>query len=387
MSMALILYFGSPTANNTSDEVLVGVRRIAQRLNWIVRDIDTTLSPPQIKSLIAYWRPLGIIFESGEWSPEVSNWILGSAPTVFIDRDPATIPRNSFNVLHDSISAGEVAARELMLTNFRHFAFVPYHEQRFWSEERRIGFTKSLALNGLDCSVFVPPKSTPDSPFYLRKLRHFLAELPKPCAIFAANDRIAKSLLGESDALGLKCPDDIAILGADDCEPICEHTTPRLSSVRPDFQRGGELAALMLSAIILHGKRYRGSHTRRYGTIGITHRSSTQIVTEPIDDETRAALELIQREACNGLTAERVLSCYTCSRGPAVRKFRRATGHSILTEIHAVRLERAKVMLGNHNQQLCSISDFCGFASAHTFRQFFLRKTGMTMSAWRRRQA
>ena len=135
--MPLILYFRSPTPNNASDEALVGIRRIAEHLKWHVRDINMPLSPVRMKQLVDYWRPFGIIFESGEWSLKVDVSSLGSVPIVFIDRDPDSIPCNSFNVLHDSVSAGQVAARELMLTNYGHFAFIPFYEQRFWSTERQ----------------------------------------------------------------------------------------------------------------------------------------------------------------------------------------------------------------------------------------------------------
>ena len=383
--MPLILYFRSPTPNNASDEALVGIRRIAAHLNWSVRDLDTALSAAQMKRLVDYWKPLGVIIESGEWSLKIDPRILGRTPLVFIDRDPNTIPNGSFNILHDAVSAGKVAARELMLTNCRHFAYVPFHERRLWSDERQAGFTESLALNGFGCSVFSPPRVRADAPAYLRKLRRFIADLPKPCAIFAANDKIAESVLYETLALGLACPDDVAILGSDDSEPICEHCSPTLSSVHPDFQRGGEMAALMLSAVIACGKRYRGSHVRRYGTVGVSHRTSTRVLAAPADRETLAAIELIREKACTGLTAEAVLGCYSCSRGPAARRFRQTTGHSILEEIHAVRLARVKMLLANKNQQLEAIAGFCGFASPHTLRQFFLHETGMTMSDWRKR--
>ena len=38
-------------------------------------------------------------------------------------------------------------------------------------------------------------------------------------------------------------PNDIAIVGVDDNESLCENTVPTLSSVRPDFQQGGRFAA------------------------------------------------------------------------------------------------------------------------------------------------
>ena len=64
-------------------------------------------------------------------------------------------------------------------------------------------------------------------------------------------------------------------------------------------------------------------------------------------------------------------------------RFRRSTGHTILDEIHAVQLERVKQLLANGNLPLKVLSDFCGFGHPNSLRKFFLRATGMTMSAWR----
>ena len=63
-------------------------------------------------------------------------------------------------------------------------------------------------------------------------------------------------------------------------------------------------------------------------------------------------------------------------------RFRKAVGHSVLDEIHAVQLERAKQLLDG-TMPLKVISDFCGFENPNSLRKFFKSKTGMTMTAWR----
>ena len=67
------------------------------------------------------------------------------------------------------------------------------------------------------------------------------------------------------------------------------------------------------------------------------------------------------------------------------KRFRQATGHSILDEIQSVRLERAKLLLLNPNQQPKSISDFCGLKSPNSLRKFFFKETGMTLTDWRKK--
>ena len=65
-------------------------------------------------------------------------------------------------------------------------------------------------------------------------------------------------------------------------------------------------------------------------------------------------------------------------------RFARATGRSILAEIHAVQLERAKELIGGGNMPLKTISDFCGFTNPNSLRKFFKKATGATLSDWRK---
>ena len=48
-----------------------------------------------------------------------------------------------------------------------------------------------------------------------------------------------------------------------------------------------------------------------------------------------------------------------------------------------MQLERAKELLRDTSVQLKAISDFCGFGNPNSLRKFFLKSTGMTMTAWR----
>ena len=114
-------------------------------------------------------------------------------------------------------------------------------------------------------------------------------------------------------------------------------------------------------------------------------RESSRVFKNQPDKDTLAALDLIRKDACNGLKAETVIQSYSCSRGPAARRFRAATGHSIQEEIHTVQMTRAKTLLSDPGQQIKAVATFCGFTNPNSLGKFFLRETGMTMSEWRRR--
>ena len=326
--MKVILYFQSLSKTSSATEKLIGVREIAAKADWHVQVVDTFTPTKKTRQLISFWQPAGMIVECGERTDDLSVFTdFKNTPIVFIDRDPATSPEGCFCVRHGSVTAGQEAAKELIMTGFENFAFVPFPGAWRWNDERRHGFVESLKLNGHFCEIFTSKALDINSPAYARDMRKFLRQLPKPCAIFVANDHPAEKVIAEAQFLGFQIPEQLAILGVDDYEPICEHTRPRLSSVKPDFRRGGNLAALMLIAILRDGKKFRGDHVRKYGTLQIIRRESTRITPKSVDAEVDAALRLIRNEACSGLAAETVMRTFSCSRTLAAAKFRRATGH------------------------------------------------------------
>lgn len=68
-------------------------------------------------------------------------------------------------------------------------------------------------------------------------------------AIFASTDLMAIGTLQAIEEAGLRCPDDVAVVGFDDIPPA-SHTTPALSTVRQNVrQRGARAAGLLIDLI------------------------------------------------------------------------------------------------------------------------------------------
>ena len=379
--MDTVLYFQSQAKVNAAEK-LAGVQAIAPKCGWLVQVIEGLPLAGRLESLIDFWQPVGVIVECGGTAATVDPAVFGSLPAVFFDHDPSCLPRNAFCVTHDSVATAQMAARELMRGICTSFAFVPHPERRFWSDERERGFVSTLALNGHGCKVFSGKPSQTDPTLYQRELRDFLKNLEKPCSLFAANDSTAKEVLTAAMFAGIGIPDDLSVIGVDNAAEVCEHTEPTLSSVRPDFRRGSELAALMLLAQIRDGTKFKGPRQRTFGPLEVVRRASTRRLAAR-DVVVSEALELIRREACSGLTANAVLKHFNSSRRLAEMRFRKATGRSVLEEIHAVRLDRAKQLLETGDMPLKAISDFCGFKNPNSLRKFFLKETGTTMSVWR----
>ncbi len=381
--MKIILYFQSTAslARTSTQAKLSGFMGVAEKEGWHVQIIEEPPNAERVRALIEFWKPTGIIVERGELGGNIEMDDFGGVPTVFLDRNPSTLPPNAFSVSHDSRKTARAAAKELLMTRYPNFAYVHSPKRMFWSDEREAGFREALKLNGKTMEV-LPPVASAEPLAFARELRRFVAELPKPCALFAANDKVAADVLSAAASINVDVPADLAVVGVDNFTDICEKIRPTLSSVEPDFESGGALAAKMLLAIHRCKGRFVGQRKLLFGPLRVVRRASTRILPTQ-DREVAAALDLIAREACLGLSSAKVVTIFSCSRGQAEIRFRRATGRSILEEIHAVRLEKAKELLRNPNQQLKTICDFCGFKTFNALCKFFLKETGMTMTEWR----
>ena len=383
--MKTLLYF-HPVGSTSWRPIVDGVKNIALKADWHVQEVNVPPTHHNLDELCQFWNPVGVIIDAGAGFGGISSDDLKSHPTVLIDPDPTLLPSGAFTVRHDSVATATLAAKELLSADLTHFAYIPYSKERFWSKERETAFIKSVKINGGTCKVFrARSTSNADSPKYLRRLREFIAALPRPCGIFAANDHTAASVLTTARLLELSVPDDIAVIGVDNYVNICEGTIPTLSSIEPDYYNAGTAAAMLMMEIVQAGNRLKSVRKRTFGPVRIVRRASTRILKNH-DADVESALELIQKESCIGLTAARVTRVFDCSRVYAEMRFRKATGQSILEAIQAARLERVKELLRNPDQQIKAIADFCGFKSPTALCKFFLKKTGMTMSAWRTSQ-
>lgn len=71
----------------------------------------------------------------------------------------------------------------------------------------------------------------------------------RPTAVFAANDMLALGCYSALEAAGLRCPDDVSVVGFNDM-PFIDRVRPPLSSVRiPHYEFGAHAAELLLQRI------------------------------------------------------------------------------------------------------------------------------------------
>lgn len=81
------------------------------------------------------------------------------------------------------------------------------------------------------------------------KAAYRMLDAGEPTAIVAANDMIALGCLDVFAERGLRCPDDVSLVGFNDM-PFVDRLTPPLSTVRvPHYQIGAEAARMLLDVL------------------------------------------------------------------------------------------------------------------------------------------
>lgn len=211
------------------------------------------------------------------------------------------------------------------------------------------------------------------------KLLDWLDGLVKPIGIFTPKDVLSRSIVECCKTLGLSVPDDVAVIGSDNDQVMCEGTTPSLSSVDPGMEAIGYRAAQRIDEA-LSGKPIPAFET--HPPEGVIQRDSTDV--RATDDAMIAkALRLIRSHVSDGLTAEQLATEFPLSRSSFDRRFRAQVGRSPMQQILHSRVEAAKTMLWATDHSPDTIALACGFASTERFYKAFKRATGITPRTFR----
>jgi LacI family transcriptional regulator len=167
-------------------------------------------------------------------------------PVVMVDAHSS----DHCSVSVDDRAGGELAATHLHDAGHRHIAFVGGPSSLPQVADRIAGVRRAYATNGLDADDLVVLETAALDITEGGRAGARLAGLPasrRPTAAFCANDLLALGLLQEAVRLGLRVPEDLAIVGYDDIV-FAEAAAVPLTSVSQPRHRIGRIAAEMLIA-------------------------------------------------------------------------------------------------------------------------------------------
>ena len=292
------------------------------------------------------------------------------------------------SVRPNDTSAARMAFDHLRQRGFRHFAFCGFNGADY-SDIRRDTFADCANTAGFTCHVYsarqdIHRKSTRE--YEARGLKdghavaRWLKKLPKPVGLMACNDIRGQQVLNACRAAGIVVPNDIAVVGVDDDEVLCELSDPPLSSVSLDTERIGYEAAALLDQMIAGRKPV--SPNIFVEPVGVITRRSTDVLA--IDDRQIAdLLRLIHERANEGIDVGDLLKNTPLSRSTLERRFLRLLGHTPKEEILRIRIARAKQLLAETDLPLAVIAEKVGFEHAEYFNVIFKKKTRLTPGVFR----
>ena len=376
--MQTVLFFISSTRHTCSNR-LEGICRYARTQGWYVQVVERAFHKVDVARQLEFWRPVGIIAECGSGAEELTPAAFGDIPAVYFDADMSKRGRGYYVGL-DCRSVGRIACEHLMSLDMPNYAYASFRLPMFWDSERRDTFVQGLADAGRKCHLFNP--GCEQRPHVRQKeLAEWIRNLPRPCGIFAANDYVGEEIINICNRLDISVPDEIAVLGVDNDESVCENVSPTLSSLVPDFEDGGYQAARLLAQAIADPKSKPVSYLYPVQRV-VTRQSTRRIICNR--SRIADAVEMIRKMACSGITSADVVDFIGEPRRTAEMHFREVTGRSIHEEIDEVRFAKVFELLKNPRQSLDSLPDLCGFKTGVALRKAFSLRTGMSMRDWRK---
>ena len=288
------------------------------------------------------------------------------------------------NVGIDSRAVVELAFRHLWERGFRSFAFcgLPPGET-LWSDLRQQCFEQLATEAGCCCGVFTAKRERRQtlSEAELSRIADWLASLPKPVGLMACNDDRGQQVLEACRLHGLLVPDEVAVIGVDNDECLCDLSTPPLSSINIGAERIGYEAASLLDRLMAGGRPPADSVL--LPPVGVVVRQSTDVVASE-DRELAELVRFVRENACDGLRVNELLRQSSLSQSTMQKRFKALLGRSPKQEILHVQLGRAKRLLAETDLSVADIADKCGFGGLKRLSAAFHAGVGLTPLAFRK---
>jgi LacI family transcriptional regulator len=283
-----------------------------------------------------------------------------------------------------------LAVDHLRERGLRHFAFCGFSGANY-SVRRRDFFCEILAEHGIAPNIYESPgpqRPTTTGAEMLGMLdeqgvAQWLETLPQPTGLLASNDIRAQQVLIACQTAGIRVPDEIAVIGVDNDDVICPLCDPPLSSVEPDTERLGYLAAAMLDRML--AGETPPEETTFVAPRRIVARRSTELWA--IDDEPASrAYQFIRDSVDSGINVDDVARAAGLSRRVLERRMHQyfdKTPHELIAQF---RMRRLRQLLEDTDLPLFEIAPLAGFTHVEHMSLFFKQHEGVPPGRYRTQQ-
>lgn len=354
-----------------------GVARYADKARWVLNiEMERTGQLPRL------WDGDGAICVLGMDKKQDGEILKLNIPTVSIG---PVIKPNIPRIFPDNEMVGRQAAEHLLTRGFRHFAY--YICSGGPAEEIRAAeFVRALAnhpvkIHSLDWGS-KPDAMRSSSRARIEWLTKKLKELPKPLAVATEFDDRGAEVLQACENAGVHVPEEIAVLGADNDDLVCDFAPVPLSSIDTDVERQGYEAAALLDHM-MNGKKPPKKATL-IPPLGVVIRKSSDLIGIQ-HPHVATVINRIWQQYQEPVTAEMICKGIPMSYRRLQDAFNKHVGRTIAEELRRCRLDHAKRLLTNPDcLTMEDIAERAGFSSAGQMARVFSRTLGLSPSRYRR---
>lgn len=190
----------------------------------------------------------GLIIMAPAAEAAMLETLLPSAtPYLLVNTDVAGLPFDALNF--DNCRGGYLATEHLLALGHRRIAMLKGPESAFDARERLRGYHEALRAYGVepDPALEIPGNFSPEAGFQAAET--LLGMVPRPTAVFCANDQSAMTLISALQNRGLTVPEALSVVGFDDI-PSARYGSPPLTSVHVPIRELGEQTIERLLEIV-----------------------------------------------------------------------------------------------------------------------------------------
>jgi LacI family transcriptional regulator len=283
------------------------------------------------------------------------------------------------NLTGDYHTAGVMAANFFRKKNYTNFAYYGIKDV-IWSEERKEAFKEKLGSEGYSVECFEYTEPTSESKLRA-KVEEWLRRLPKPVAVFCCDDEGAIFISETCKIAGISIPEDIALLGVDNDDLLCNISDPPISSIELDVEGGGYaigelLYGQMLNGILPHATNVVISPVR------IEQRRSTERYNIQ-DPYVLKVVQQIENNYDKELSVEALVADIPLSRRNFEMKFRKELNTSVYQFILNCRCNHLADLLLTTNRSVVDLALEVGFKDGGNVSRVFKKCKGISPADYR----
>lgn len=318
------------------------------------------------------------------YGPSLSEFIDHlDMPTVDVTIE--SMERQVPRVVVDNKKIGQMAAEHYFSRGYTHYAYYSWAEVTV-NELRRESFFKELLKRGVPEDHLYEIKQTPDEKLgqwdeHQEDILNKLKQLPRPLAVFAGQDNLGATLIEICVRNGVHVPEEVAVLGVDNIDLLCESSIVPLSSIRTNLTEVGYRAAEKLD-LLMKGKIKNNEEVTLVAPHGVVTRQSTDVlaISHPAVSN---AIRFIRQNFGQPITIEDICDYTSLSKRGLEKAFQKHLSRSPASELRRLRIQQAKRLLTEGNDKIEYIAQSCGYSNSSNLSCAFKKDTGMSPRAYR----